>query len=235
MAHIKFNNVTLKYPIYNAGGMSLKKHLVNVSTGGRLSKDVHNIVTITALDDVSFELNDGDAVGLIGHNGAGKTTLLRTMAGIYCPTSGTIDRNGKVSTIIESGAGLDSELNGYENITRMGLMLGLKLDEISEIIPSIIEFTELGNFLEAPLRTYSSGMLMRLMFAVSTASKPVILLVDEMFSTGDKEFQDKARARMEGVISTAKIFVFASHSDALIKEFCNRIFEIQHGTVKEIS
>jgi ABC-type polysaccharide/polyol phosphate transport system ATPase subunit len=235
MAHIIFDNVTVKYPVYNAGNLTLKKKLVNISTGGILSKNDNKSVTITALDKVNFSLKDGDSVGLVGHNGAGKTTLLRTIAGIYSPITGNIQRQGKIATIIELGAGLDSELSGYDNIYRLGYLLGMSRAEVSNIIPSIEDFTELGSFLQAPVRTYSSGMLMRLMFAVSTETQPEILLVDEMFGTGDKEFQEKARKRMEDLISSAKIFVFASHSDDLIKKFCNRVFEISHGTVTEIS
>lgn len=235
MAHIIFDNVTVRYPIYSGGAKSLKKTLVDVSTGGFLSKEPGDVLTITALDKVSFKLSDGDSIGLIGHNGAGKTTLLRTMAGIYSPSSGAITTEGKISTIIELGAGLDSELSGYENIYRLGLLLGMSKARVQEIIPAIEEFTELGNFLEAPVRTYSSGMLMRLMFAVSTSNQPEILLVDEMFGTGDKEFQEKARERMESIISSAKIFVFASHSEDLISKLCNRVFELKHGSVIEVS
>jgi ABC-type polysaccharide/polyol phosphate transport system ATPase subunit len=235
MAHLIFDNVTIKYPVYNGGGKSLKKTLVNVGTGGLLSRDPGEVMTVTALDQVSFTLNDGDSVGLMGHNGAGKTTLLRTMAGIYSPSHGSISSQGKISTIIELGAGLDSELSGYENIFRLGLLLGMSKSAVVKMMPSIEEFTELGNFLNAPVRTYSSGMLMRLMFAVSTSNKPEILLVDEMFGTGDKGFQEKAKARMEGLISSAKIFVFASHSEELIAKFCNRIFELRHGSVKEVT
>lgn len=235
MAHLIFDDVTIKYPVYNGAAKSLKKALVNVSTGGLLAKDPGEVMTITALDHVNFSLQDGDAVGLVGHNGAGKTTLLRTMAGIYEPHHGTISSEGKVSTIIELGAGLDSELSGYENIFRLGLLLGMSKSAVEKLMPAIEDFTELGNFLDAPVRTYSSGMLMRLMFAVSTSSQPEILLVDEMFGTGDKGFQEKAKSRMEGLISSAKIFVFASHSDELIEKFCNRIFELKHGTVREVT
>ena len=235
MAHIHFDNVTVRYPIYNGAAKSLKKTLVDVGTGGFLSKDPGEVLTITALDKVSFELSEGDSLGLIGHNGAGKTTLLRTMAGIYTPISGAVRTEGKISTIIELGAGLDSELSGYENIFRLGLLLGMSKSHVQSLIPSIEDFTELGNFLEAPVRTYSSGMLMRLMFAVSTSNQPEILLVDEMFGTGDKGFQEKAQARMESIISSAKIFVFASHSEDLIKRFCNRIFELKHGSVREVT
>ena len=235
MAHLIFDNVTIKYPVYNGAAKSLQKALLNVGTGGLLSRVPGEVFTVTALDSVSFELHDGDSVGLIGHNGAGKTTLLRAMAGIYTPTSGSITSAGKISTIIELGAGLDSELTGYENIYRLGSLLGIPKILLEKMMPSIEDFTELGNFLEAPVRTYSSGMLMRLMFAVSTSNQPEILLVDEMFGTGDKNFQEKAKARMESLISAAKIFVFASHSEELINKFCNRIFELKHGAVTEVN
>lgn len=198
-----------------------------------MSKETTDIVTITALDNVSLELHDGDTVGLVGHNGAGKTTLLRTMAGIYTPISGKVTREGRVSTIIELGAGLDAELSGYENIFRMGMLLGASRAEMENTVPDIESFTELGDFLSVPVRTYSSGMMMRLMFAVGTAVRPEILLIDEMFGTGDATFQEKAQNRMKELIETAKIFVFASHSSDLIKKYCRRIFTLEHGVVNE--
>lgn len=234
MAHIRFENVTVQYPLYNAHSMSLRNQLVRIGTGGRLAKDSSNIVTITALDSVSFALNEGDTVGLVGHNGAGKTTLLRTMAGIYPPVVGEVQRQGKVSTIIELGAGLDVELSGYENIVRMGMLLGSSHREMEAAIPSIEAFTELGDFLSMPVRTYSSGMVMRLMFAVGTAIRPEILLIDEMFGTGDAAFQEKAQIRMHELISAAKIFVFASHSPDLIKRYCRRVFSLEHGSLTEL-
>lgn len=235
MAHIRFENVTVQYPIYNAHSLSLRNQLVRIGTGGRLAKESSNIVTITALDSVSFELNEGDTVGLVGHNGAGKTTLLRTMAGIYPPVVGEVLRQGKVSTIIELGAGLDVELSGYENIVRMGMLLGSSHQEMEAAIPGIEAFTELGDFLSMPVRTYSSGMIMRLMFAVGTAIRPEILLIDEMFGTGDAAFQEKAHRRMHELISAAKIFVFASHSPDLIKKYCRRVFSLEHGSLTELN
>ncbi|MEF0941676.1 ABC transporter ATP-binding protein [Rhizobium sp. BR 362] len=234
MAHLVFKNVTVKYPIYNAKSMSLRNKLVQIGTGGILSQDKSSIVTVTALDNVSFSLADGDSIGLIGHNGAGKTTLLRTMAGIFAPTSGTIEREGRTATIIELGAGLDEELSGYENIYRMGMLLGASQAELAAMTPGIEEFTELGDFLELPVHTYSTGMKMRLMFAVSTAVRPEILLVDEMFGTGDATFQAKAQERMKALIGSARIFVFASHSEALIRQFCKRVFSLEHGKLTEI-
>jgi len=233
MAYVNFENVTVKYPIYNAKSMSLRNQLVRIGTGGKLSKETIDVINITALDEVSFELKKGDAIGLVGHNGAGKTTLLRTIAGIYTPVSGKISRQGRVSTIIELGAGMDHELSGYENIYRMGMLLGATRKEMDSKIDEIADFAELGNFLAVPVRTYSSGMLMRLMFAVGTSIEPEILLIDEMFSTGDANFQEKAHARMEALINAAEIFVFASHSPELIQRHCNRIFTLSHGKIIE--
>lgn len=233
MAKIEFDNVTLRYPIYGSHGMSLRSHLMRVATGGNIEKDSRTTV-ITALKDVSFTLKDGDAVGLIGHNGAGKSTLLRTMAGIYPPSSGKVVRQGKTSTVFEIGAGLDPELSGYDNIIHLGMMMGLSYSEAKALTPDIEEFTELGDFLQLPIRTYSSGMTMRLMFGVATAVTPEILLLDEMFSTGDAGFQEKSQARIRKIIDSAKIFVFASHDIGLIQKYCNKIFKLEHGVLHQI-
>lgn len=234
MSTLKFENVTVSYPIYNASSQSLRKQLVRIGTGGRIGDDQNSIVTVTALDNVSFELNNGDSVGLIGHNGAGKSTLLRAMAGIYSASKGTISREGRVATVFELGAGMDPELSGYENIMRMLLLMGFSRGDAKSKVPDIEEFSELGNFLQLPVRTYSSGMTMRLMFAVATSVKPEILLIDEMFGTGDSEFQKKAEIRMHDWISAADIFVFASHDMGLIKRLCNKIFKLEHGNVTEV-
>ena len=233
MAEISFHNATIRYPVYGSHGMSLRSHLLRVATGGNIEQDARTTV-VTALKDVSFTLRDGDAVGLIGHNGSGKSTLLRTMAGIYPPSSGTVTLQGKTSTVFEIGAGLDHELSGYDNIIHLGMMMGMSYGEAKALTPDIEEFTELGDFLQLPIRTYSSGMTMRLMFAVATAVTPEILLLDEMFSTGDAGFQEKSLARIRKLIGLAKIFVFASHDHSLIKTYCNRIFKLEHGYIEEI-
>ncbi len=235
MAHIVFDNVTLQYPIYNSKNMSLRNQLARIGTGGTLSQESSDIVAVTALNQVNFELRDGDAIGLVGHNGAGKTTLLRAMAGIYKPIAGKVSIEGSTSTIIDLGAGMDPELSGYENILRMGLMLGSSRQQMDARTEDIERFTELGDFLKVPVRTYSSGMVMRLMFAVATSVQPEILLIDEMFSTGDAEFQKKARSRMADLIDAAKIFVFASHDPELIRQFCKRVFRLSHGKLDETS
>jgi ABC-type polysaccharide/polyol phosphate transport system ATPase subunit len=234
MAEIIFDNVTLNYPIYNSRSMSLRNQVVRIATGGIIESEAGHSTVVTALKEVSFHLKDGDSVGLIGHNGAGKSTLLRTMAGIYHPEQGRISRKGKVATVFEIGAGLEPELSGYENIFNLGMMLGLSYQQANALIPDIEEFTELGDFLQLPVRTYSSGMTMRLMFAVATATTPEILLIDEMFAAGDASFQEKSRLRIHNLISNAQIFVFASHDHHLIKQYCNRIFQLEHGHLIEI-
>jgi ABC-type polysaccharide/polyol phosphate transport system ATPase subunit len=234
-ALLKFDDVTIQYPIYNSRNMSLRNQLVRISTGGRIENEAGHIQLVTALRNVSFTINHGDTVGLIGHNGAGKSTMLRTMAGVYTPALGKVIRRGDVATVLELGAGMDPELSGYENITRMSMLLGMSKKRIEENVKEIAEFTHLGDFLELPVRTYSSGMATRLMFAVATSTKPDILLVDEMFGTGDAEFQAQAKRRMEELIRSVGIFVFASHSNDLVKTYCNRFFFLEHGSVKEIS
>jgi ABC-type polysaccharide/polyol phosphate transport system ATPase subunit len=235
MAKLVFENVTIQYPIYNSRGMSLRNQILRLGTGGKIEAEAGQINLVTALREVSFELVDGDSIGLIGHNGSGKTTLLRTMAGIYSPLSGRVTREGSLATVFEIGAGMDVELSGYDNIIRMGLMMGMTLSQARERIPDIEEFTELGDFLQLPVRTYSSGMTMRLMFAMATSVEPEILLIDEMFGTGDAAFQEKAHSRMKSLINSSKIFVFASHSNELLREYCSRIFSLEHGTLRELN
>ncbi|MDA3876785.1 MAG: ABC transporter ATP-binding protein [Halothiobacillus sp.] len=229
MAHLIFDNVSIRYPIYNARAQSLRHQFMRIATGGKIAAEAGHTVAVTALDGVSFELKSGDSIGLIGHNGAGKSTLLRTMAGIYTPDSGRVVREGRTATVFEIGSGMDPELSGYENILRMGMLMGIPLREMRTKIPDIEEFTELGDFLSLPVRTYSSGMSMRLMFAVATCHRPEILLVDEMFGTGDEGFQEKAKIRMRDLIANAEIFVFASHDHSMIEELCERVFELSHG------
>lgn len=234
MASLEFDRVTVQYPVYDVRAKSLRRHLVRVSTGGRIESEGSGIQLVTALRDASFRLRDGDRVGLLGHNGAGKSTLLRTMAGVYSPSAGTVVREGRVATVFELGAGMESELSGYENIRRMAMLLGIGRREISERMPDIEEFTQLGPFLHLPVRTYSAGMATRLMFALATSTRPDILLVDEIFGAGDAEFQQKAASRMEELISSVRIFVFASHDIAALKRHCRRFFRLEHGLLSEI-
>jgi ABC-type polysaccharide/polyol phosphate transport system ATPase subunit len=234
MACIEFDRVTVQYPVYDVRAKSLRRHLVRVSTGGRVESGGPGVQLVTAVRDASFRLHDGDKIGLLGHNGAGKSTLLRTMAGVYSPETGTVVREGRVATVFELGAGMDSELSGYENIQRMAMLLGIGKREMRARLPDIEEFTQLGPFLHLPVRTYSAGMTTRLMFAVATSTRPDILLVDEILGAGDAEFQQKAAQRMEELISSVRIFVFASHDIAALKRHCRRFFRLEHGLVHEI-
>lgn len=233
MARLDFDSVTVQYPVYDVRAKSLRSQLARISTGGRIER-ASGVQIVTALRDVSFHFTDGDAVGLVGHNGAGKSTLLRTMAGVYQPSAGAVLREGRIATVFELGAGMDSELSGYENIQRMGLLLGLGQDEIRARMEEIEGFTQLGAFLRLPVRTYSSGMTTRLMFAVATSTRPDILLVDEIFGAGDAEFQARAAQRMEALIATVRIFVFASHDMAALKRYCRRFVRLEHGQAREI-
>ena len=235
MASLSFENVTVSYPVYDSRGMSLRNHLLRISTGGIIERQAGQVQLVTALRDVSFELKCGDAVGLIGHNGAGKSTLLRTMAGIYAPTSGRVTRQGRVATMLELCAGMDMELSGYDNIMRMCLLMGETRAAIREHMEEIEAFTQLGNFLQMPIRTYSSGMIARLVFAIATSTRPDILLVDEVFALGDAEFQAHAQQRMEALVSSVGIFVFASHFGEMLKHYCNRFFRLEHGKLSECS
>ena len=230
-----FDNVTIQYPIYNSRGMSLRNQLVRVGTGGRIESEAGHIHIVTALRDASFSFRDGDAIGLVGPNGAGKSTLLRTMAGVYAPATGNVRREGRVATLFEIGAGMDSELSGYENIMRMSMLLGMNKAAIKANIAEIEEFTELGNFLSLPVRTYSAGMATRLIFAVATSIRPDILLVDEIFGTGDASFQVRAKERMERLVRSVGIFVFASHSNEMVAHYCTRFLSLDHGIVREIT
>ncbi|WP_409268726.1 ABC transporter ATP-binding protein [Massilia sp. BHUDP2] len=234
MARLEFDRVTVQYPVYDVRAKSLRRHLMRVSTGGRIEAEGSGIQLVTALRDASFRLRDGDSVGLLGHNGAGKSTLLRTMAGVYSPSSGSVLREGRVATVFELGAGMESELSGYENIRRMAMLLGIGKREIAARLPDIEEFTQLGPFLHLPVRTYSAGMATRLMFAVATSTSPDILLVDEIFGAGDAGFQLKAATRMEALISSVRIFVFASHDIAALKRHCRRFFRLEHGLLCEV-
>jgi ABC-type polysaccharide/polyol phosphate transport system ATPase subunit len=229
MSFIKVRNATVEYPIYHANSMSLRNRLVSVGTGGAISRGVKNVVTVKALDDVSFEINEGDRVGLVGHNGAGKSTLLRTLAGIYSPTSGEIEIEGRVSTIFELAAGMDNELTGYENIVRLAMLAGARKSEAKNLIPEIEAFADIGEFMAMPVHSYSAGMLTRLAFSVAVAIRPEILLIDEVLGAGDPEFQKRAKQRLKSVVESASIFVLATHSKEMITLYCNRALRFEHG------
>jgi lipopolysaccharide transport system ATP-binding protein len=231
MANIKLENVSVDFPIFNATSRSLTSHILQVATGGQLDKDAKGRVQVQALDGLTFDISDGERVGLLGHNGAGKSTLLRLLSGIYFPTEGSIKIDGRVGSLIDMNLGIESEATGRENIFTRGMLLGLSKAEIRARLQEIIEFSELGDFLEMPVRTYSNGMYMRLAFSVATILRPEILLMDEWLSVGDESFADKAQARLSEVVSATKILVLATHSRQLLERICTRSIWLEHGKV----
>jgi lipopolysaccharide transport system ATP-binding protein len=235
MAHISIENLTVEFAIFGANARSLKNKILSQATGGRIMSGARDIVTVRAIDHISLEINNGDRIGLVGHNGSGKTTLLRVLAGIYKPNGGAITIEGRVGALLESNAGIDMESSGIENIFLRGYMMGMSQREIAAKIDEIADFTELGEFLELPMRTYSAGMAARLAFAVSTAAHHDILMIDEGLGAGDAAFQKKVRQRIESLFDRTPIIILTSHSDALISEFCNRSVQMEHGVIKSPS
>jgi len=232
MASITLCNVSIDFPIYGGTSRSLKNTVMRAATGGTLAQDASHRVVVRALDGVSLELCDGDRVGLLGHNGSGKSTMLRVMAGAYEPTVGSVTVCGRVASMLSIWLGMDTEATGYENIFIRGVVMGLKPVEIPFLIDQICEFADLGDYIHMPLRTYSSGMAMRLAFAISTSIKAAdIILLDEWLSVGDANFAEKSRERLEKFIGEAKIMVLASHSHELIRERCNKIVHLEHGRI----
>lgn len=232
MAKIHFENVQVEFPIFNANGRSLTSRLLEVATGGRLDKDPTGRVLVRALQGIDFEIFEGERVGLLGHNGAGKSTMLRVLSRVYKPQAGTATIEGRVTSLIDLSLGINPEASGRENVYVRGALLGLTKSEIAEKFDEIVEFSELGNFIEMPVRTYSSGMHLRLAFAVSTVLKPEILLMDEWLSVGDESFRNKAEERLTSLVDSAKILVIASHSRKLIEQTCIRAIWLEHGQVK---
>jgi lipopolysaccharide transport system ATP-binding protein len=232
MANIRFENVNVEFPIFNANGRSLTSRLLEVATGGRLDKDPNGRVLVRALQGINFEIVEGERVGLLGHNGAGKSTMLRVLSRVYTPQSGVAKIDGRITSLIDISLGINPEASGRENIFVRGTLLGLSKSEITSKFEEIVEFSELGDFIEMPVRTYSSGMHLRLAFAVSTVLKPEILLMDEWLSVGDESFRNKAEDRLTSLVDSAKILVIASHSRKLIEKTCTRAIWMEHGQVR---
>jgi len=230
MSHIEVNQVYLDYPLIGVGSHSLKNRLLGAATGGLISGG-DRVPVVRALRDVSFTLNEGDRLGLVGHNGAGKSTLLKVLAGIYQPSSGSVHTEGRIVSTLNISLGMEPEATGYENIIIRGLLLGMKRSEIDRRIGEIAEFTELGDYLHMPVRIYSTGMTTRLAFATVTAMESDILLMDEVIGTGDAAFMDKAQARLKDFMNRSKIIVLASHTASIVSSFCNKALLLEHGQV----
>ena len=230
MTIIKAENLTVDFPIYGSTtNRSLKKSLIHAATGGRLAKDTAKRVLVRALDGLDFEFHEGDRVGLTGHNGSGKSTLLQVLAGIYEPTSGNLQVQGKITSMLGITLGMDADVTGLENIYLRGRLVGLSRNQIASQVDDIADFAGLGEYLHLPMRTYSSGMLMRLAFAIATCTQADIILMDEWLSVGDADFVMKAKDRLTDLINKARLVVIASHDHAMIKDQCNIVLKLEHG------
>ena len=234
MASINLRNVAVEFPIYQAGARSIKKMLIAGTTHGNLARDAHDRVMVRALHDISFDIENSDRIGLIGANGAGKTTLLKVLARIYKPTQGQIHISGHTTALINASVGLNQDATGRENIILRGLHMDIHPRDMRERIEHVAEFTELGSYLDMPVRTYSAGMMVRLAFAVSTCIRPEILILDEWLSAGDAQFLGKAQRRMEEFVARSSILVLASHSFELIQQWCRRAVYLKDGVIEAI-
>lgn len=232
MTYISVQKATLDLPIYDVQGRSLKKEVMRLGRRNRIAEDNDGIVIVRALDEINLELKAGDRVGLIGHNGAGKSTLLRLLAGIYTPTVGVVQSRGKVVPLLDISLGMDENSTGRQNIRLRGLLLGMSDAEIRAKQEEIAEFSELGDYLDLPVRTYSSGMRVRLAFSVSTAVDADILLLDEVMGVGDASFKDKANARILDLHNRAQIVLLAMHSNEVIRKTCNKVVWMERGKVR---
>ena len=228
MSIVSVKNISLKFKMEQNRANSLKEFCVRWLKRDLKSED------FWALTDVSFDVEKGDVIGIIGHNGAGKSTLLKVISGIMKPTKGTIEAHGNIVPMLELGSGFDMELSGRENIYLNGAILGYSEEFLNEKYDEIVAFSELGNFIEAPLRTYSSGMLARLAFSVACIVEPEILIVDEILSVGDADFQEKSRARMMDLMTGGTTVFFVSHSLKQIRQMCNKVVWLEHGKIQAI-
>ena len=234
MAHISLKQASVVLPIFNSSSRSLTNSLVSAATGGVLTAQRGGHISIEALKNLDLEISAGDRLGLMGHNGSGKSTLLRLLSGIYEPSSGMIERSGSIASLVDISLGINAESTGRENIFLRGKLMGLSKKEIDEKIDEIIEFSELGDYINLPVRIYSSGMLLRLAFSVSTSITADILIMDEWLSVGDGAFAERASNRLRELVDSSEILVIASHTRSLIEETCNKVVWLEHGVIKKV-
>jgi lipopolysaccharide transport system ATP-binding protein len=226
---VKLTGVTLDYTIYSVRAQSLRNLAMNMAVGGKLYRNQGDVTVMRAVSNIHIDAEEGDRIALVGHNGSGKTTLLRVIAGIYAPTQGVVDVQGSMTSMLALGAGMDFDATGLQNIRKMGAMRMIPKKVIEQRIDAIAEFSELGHFLQLPVKTYSSGMVMRLMFSVATEFDADILVMDEWLSAGDASFVAKATERMETFVDRAKILIIGTHSFGLVKSVCNKVLVLENG------
>ena len=232
MASIRLRDVSVDIPVFNASSRSIKNNFLSAATGGQIRPRDGQKISIRALDSLSLDFPHGSRVALIGHNGAGKSTLMRVIAGIFEPNAGDVTVEGDVVTMFDIAFGLDADATGWDNIALRGRLLGFSRREIAARAEEIAETSELGEFLDMPIRGYSAGMTTRLAFAISTAITPDILLIDEGIGAGDAAFLSRAKARMDRFIGATGLLVMASHSDHLLQEWCTTGIWMEHGRLR---
>jgi ABC-2 type transport system ATP-binding protein/lipopolysaccharide transport system ATP-binding protein len=231
MVEILLEHASVEFSIYNARSRSIRNDLLK-RVGGHIGHGANNDrVVIHALRDINLHLTAGTRLALVGHNGAGKSTMLRLLSGVYEPSSGSALIEGHVSSLLDLSMGMDPEQTGRENIILRAVFLGMSVAQAKALVPEIAEFSELGPYLDLPMRTYSAGMAMRLGFGVSTAIHPDIILMDEMISVGDARFAGKAKARLHSMMDKAGILVIASHSSDTLRQYCNRAIWLEEGRI----
>lgn len=234
MIGIRARNLDVTFRIYGSGARSLRANLLPARVGGSIRYSSNEVLTIDALKDISLDLGPGDRLGLIGRNGSGKTTLLRTIGGVYEPTGGHIEVDGRVAALTDMSLGMDPEASGYENIIIRSICMGKTLKQARELVREIEYFTELGSYLALPLRTYSTGMAVRLAFAVSMNVEPDILIMDEMVGAGDIHFMEKAKNKVRSLLDNVGILVLSSHSPEIIQQFCNKAALLHKGCILDL-
>lgn len=242
MTSVVLENVSVEFPIYGAH-RSFRKALFDRATGGLVERGAgrhQGKYVVKSLTNISLELHENDRLGLVGHNGAGKSTLLKVLAGIYEPTAGRVLVDGRITPLFDMMPGLDAEDTGYQNIVTAGLLLGIPYEGIEAKIPEIEQFSELGEYLALPVRTYSAGMTARLGFAVATAIDPGILLMDEGLGAGDARFAERMTQRLNEFVDRSQIIVLATHSETLLRNMCNKAallhggYLLKLGSVQEV-
>lgn len=226
-SQIIIKNLSLRFRVYHDRNVSLKESFSNLFKAAKIDGPTD----FWALDKVNIEINHGDRVGIVGHNGAGKSTLLKTICRIYEPTLGSVEISGRLAPLLEIGAGFQPEISGRQNIYLNGAILGYPESLLRTLEQDVIEFTGLDDFIDMPVKYYSTGMYMKLAFAIATAVKPEILILDELFAGGDAEFIDRAQDRMSKFVDESSILVFVSHQPSLVRKLCNRVVWLDHGKV----
>ena len=226
--NFSLKNVSVYYSIFRTADRSIKNRILN-SIGKNIFKK-NNSEFVYALKNISISIKGGERIGLIGPNGAGKSTFLRLLAGCIEPLEGTITRNGKINSILSLGMGLDGELTGLENIKLQSHFRNYSKKQYDDFLDNVILFSELNNFINMPVENYSSGMSLRLAFAIATYEVPEVLLLDEIINVGDKDFSIKSKKRIENLIDNSKLLVLSSHDESIIKNYCRKIYRFDNGS-----